>query len=42
MPDIMAQSNARMVEVGATNKTHASDYKRAISPDTAMLLKVHP
>lgn len=42
VPDIMAQSNARMVEVGATNKTHASDYERAISPDTAMLLKVHP
>ena len=42
VPDIMAQSNARMVEVGATNKTHASDYERAITPDTAMLLKVHP
>ena len=38
----MAQSNARMVEVGATNKTHAFDYERAITPDTAMLLKVHP
>ena len=42
VPDIMAQSNARMVEVGATNKTHAFDYERAITPDTAMLLKVHP
>ena len=28
-----------MVEVGATNKTHASDYERAITSDTAMLLK---
>ncbi len=42
VPDIMAQSDARMVEVGTTNKTHAIDYERAITPDTAMLLKVHP
>ena len=41
IPDIMAQSNAHMVEVGATNKTHASDYERALGADTAMLLKVH-
>lgn len=42
VPDIMAQSNARMVEVGTTNKTHPADYERALTPDTAMLLKVHP
>lgn len=42
IPDIMAQSHAKMVEVGATNKTHDSDYERALSDDTAMLLKVHP
>ena len=42
VPDIMAQSDARMVEVGTTNKTHAIDYERAITPDTTMLLKVHP
>ena len=41
IPDIMAQSHARMVEVGATNKTHPADYARAITRDTAMLLKVH-
>ena len=40
--DIMRQSNARMVEVGATNKTHVYDYERALSGDTAMVLKVHP
>ena len=42
IPDIMQQSHARMIEVGATNKTHLSDYERAIDDDTAMLLKVHP
>lgn len=42
VPDIMALSNAHMVEVGTTNKTHARDYERALTPDAAMLLKVHP
>lgn len=42
IPDIMALSHAGMVEVGTTNKTHASDYARAVHDDTAMLLKVHP
>lgn len=42
IPDIMLQSHAHMVEVGATNKTHLADYERALSDDTAMLLKVHP
>lgn len=42
IPDIMALSHAEMIEVGTTNKTHPTDYERAITPDTAMLLKVHP
>lgn len=41
IPDIMELSGARMVEVGTTNKTHAYDYERAVTDDTAMLLKVH-
>lgn len=41
IPDIMETSGARMVEVGTTNKTHLADFERAITPDTAMVLKVH-
>ncbi len=41
IPDIMAQSNAHMIEVGCTNKTHARDYERAITDETTIMLKVH-
>jgi len=37
----MAQSGARMVETGTTNRTNLSDYERAIDSDTAAILKVH-
>ena len=42
IPDVMEASGAKLVEVGATNRTHLSDYERAITPDTTMILKVHP
>jgi L-seryl-tRNA(Ser) seleniumtransferase len=42
LPEIMAESGALLREVGATNKTHLKDYERAITLETAMLLKVHP
>ncbi|MEK7816646.1 MAG: L-seryl-tRNA(Sec) selenium transferase, partial [Actinomycetota bacterium] len=41
IPEIMAASAARLVEVGTTNKTRLSDYEKAIGPDTAMLLHIH-
>ncbi len=41
IPDVMLKSGARMVEVGATNKTHLRDYEEVIGPETALLLKVH-
>jgi len=41
MPDVMRLSGARMVEVGTTNRTRASDYDEAITPHTAALLRVH-
>ena len=42
LPDVMAFSGAKMVEVGTTNKTHARDYANAITEDTAAILRVHP
>ena len=41
IPDILETSGAKLVEVGATNKTNLNDYKKAITSRTAMILKVH-
>jgi L-seryl-tRNA(Ser) seleniumtransferase len=41
IPEILAKAGARLREVGTTNKTRVADYRRALSPDTGMILKVH-
>jgi L-seryl-tRNA(Ser) seleniumtransferase len=42
LPEIMAASGARLVEVGTTNRTRAVDFRKAISRRTGLILKVHP
>jgi L-seryl-tRNA(Ser) seleniumtransferase len=42
LPEVMAQSGARLVEVGATNRTHLKDYQKAITENTAAILRAHP
>jgi len=41
IPEIMERSGVRLVEVGTTNRTHADDYRRAITKKTAAIVKIH-
>ena len=45
IPDVMEQSGARLIDVGTTNRTRLSDYRKALNrknADVAAVLKVHP
>jgi L-seryl-tRNA(Ser) seleniumtransferase len=42
VPEVMAQSGTRMVEVGTTNRTKLDDYRAAVNAETKLILRVHP
>ncbi|MBV8196608.1 MAG: L-seryl-tRNA(Sec) selenium transferase, partial [Candidatus Eremiobacteraeota bacterium] len=42
IPEVLARSGARLVEVGTTNRAYVEDFERALSPRTALLLRAHP
>jgi len=42
IPEVLSKGGARLREVGTTNRTRISDYRAALSGDTALILKVHP
>ncbi|HLY43214.1 MAG TPA: L-seryl-tRNA(Sec) selenium transferase [Terracidiphilus sp.] len=41
IPEILLASGALLKEIGTTNRTRLVDYEKAISPETALILRVH-
>ena len=41
IPEVLARSGAHLVEVGTTNRTRLADYERAVTEETAVVLRVH-
>lgn len=42
VPDVMASSGTRMIEVGTTNRTKLEDYREALTDRTRLIMRVHP
>ncbi len=42
VPEVMANSGTQMIEVGTTNRTSVKDYRRALTTNTRLLMRVHP
>jgi L-seryl-tRNA(Ser) seleniumtransferase len=42
IPDVLGKGGARLREIGTTNRTRLADFRAALSPETGMILKVHP
>jgi L-seryl-tRNA(Ser) seleniumtransferase len=42
VPDVMANSGTRMIEVGTTNRTRLDDYRSALNDQTRLMMRVHP
>jgi L-seryl-tRNA(Ser) seleniumtransferase len=42
VPEVMANSGTRMIEVGSTNRTNLEDYEGAMNENTRLIMRVHP
>jgi L-seryl-tRNA(Ser) seleniumtransferase len=42
IPEVLGKGGARLREIGTTNRTRLADFRAALSPETGMILKVHP
>ncbi len=42
LPDLMAATGSRIIEVGTTNRTRLADYAAVIGPETRCIVKIHP
>jgi L-seryl-tRNA(Ser) seleniumtransferase len=41
IPDVMRQSNAKLLEVGTTNRVHVRDYEEALEEPVALIMRAH-
>jgi L-seryl-tRNA(Ser) seleniumtransferase len=42
IPEILKKGGARLVEVGTTNRTRLADFANALTPQTGLIMRVHP